>query len=222
MKLLVIDERPIVLQGGRELLSRAGITDILQTHDVAVGWRLYRRESPDVMIVELEMQTGAFDGLSFIHKLRLHDQRTPILVYTNQKAPVIASRALEAGATGYALKDNSSDELLRGLEKVLEGKPFISYELASEIAIMEIRGTKNPLKGLTVRELQALAFIAEGQPYRTIAAHLHVSYKTVANICARLKAKLGVNTLSELAQAAIVQLSMQTSTHLYTQREQCG
>ena len=111
MKLLVIDERPIVLQGGRELLSRAGITDILQTHDLAVGWRLYRRESPDVMIVELEMQTGAFDGLSFIHKLRLHDQRTPILVYTNQKAPVIASRALEAGATGYALKDNSSDEL---------------------------------------------------------------------------------------------------------------
>ena len=222
MKLLVIDERPIVLQGGRELLSRAGITDILQTHDLAVGWRLYRRESPDVMIVELEMQTGAFDGLSFIHKLRLHDQRTPILVYTNQKAPVIASRALEAGATGYALKDNSSDELSRALEKVLEGKPFISYELASEIAIMEIRGTKNPLKRLTVRELQALAFIAEGQPYRTIAVHLHVSYKTVANICARLKAKFGVNTLSELAQAAIVQLSKQTPTHLPTQREQCG
>jgi two-component system, NarL family, invasion response regulator UvrY len=69
MKLLVIDEYPIMLQGGRELLRRAGITDILQTHDLAVGWRLYRRESPDVMIVELEMQTGAFDGLSFIHKL---------------------------------------------------------------------------------------------------------------------------------------------------------
>lgn len=85
MKLLVIDEHPIVLQGGRELLSRAGITDILQTHDLAVGWRLYRRESPEVMIVELEMQTGAFDGLSFIHKIRLHDQLTPILVYTNQK-----------------------------------------------------------------------------------------------------------------------------------------
>ena len=221
MKLLVIDEHPIVLQGGQELLSR-GITDILQTHDLAVGWRLYRRESPEVMIVELEMQTGAFDGLSFIHKIRLHDQLTPILVYTNQKAPVIASRVLEAGATGYARKDNSSDELLRALKKVLEGKPFISYELASEIAIMEIRGTKNPLKRLTVRELQALAFIAEGQPYRSIAAHLHVSYKTVANICARLKATFGVNTLSELAQAAIVQLSKQTPTYLPTQRQQCG
>jgi DNA-binding CsgD family transcriptional regulator len=87
---------------------------------------------------------------------------------------------------------------------------------------MEIRGTKNPLKRLTVRELQALAFIAEGQPYRIIAAHLHVSYKTVANICARLKATFGVNTLSELAQAAIVQLSKQTPTYLPTQRQQCG
>ena len=152
----------------------------------------------------------------------MHDQRTPILVYTNQKAPVIASRALEAGATGYALKDNSSDELVRALEKVLEGKPFISYELASEIAIMEIRGTKDPLKRLTVRELQALAFIAEGQPYRTIAAHLHVSYKTVSNIRARLKAKFGVNTLSELAQEAVVQLSSKPQTHLPTQRQQCG
>jgi two-component system invasion response regulator UvrY len=219
MKLLVIDKRPIVLQVGRELLSRAGITDILQTHDLAVGWRLYRSESPDIMIVELEMQTGAFDGLPFIHKLRLHDQRTPVLVYTNQKAPVIASRALEAGATGYALKGNSPDELLRALEKLHEGKPFISCELASEIAIMEIRGTRNPLKRLTVRELQALAFIAEGQPYRTIAVHLNVSYKTVTNICARLKAKFGVKTLSELAQAAIVQLSKQTPTHLPTQRQ---
>jgi two-component system, NarL family, invasion response regulator UvrY len=87
---------------------------------------------------------------------------------------------------------------------------------------MEIRGTRNPLKRLTVRELQALAFIAEGQPYRTIAAHLHVSYKTVANICARLKTKFGVNTLSELTQTAIEQLSKQTPTHLPTQRQQSG
>ena len=107
-----------------------------------------------------------------------------ILVYTNQSTPVIASRALEMGATGYVLKKGSHDELLWALQEVREGKPFISHNLTSEIAIVEIRGTRNPLKRLTVRELQALAFIAEGKPYRAIAAHLHVSYKTVANTCA--------------------------------------
>jgi two-component system invasion response regulator UvrY len=211
MRLLVIDEHPIVLQGGRQLLGRAGITGIIQAQTSTDGWRLYRRHSPDVIIIELAMRTGAFDGLSFIRKLRLHDQRTPILVYTNQSAPVIASRALEVGATGYVLKNNSSNELLWALQKVRDGKPFISHELASEIAVMEIRGTRNPLKPMTVRELQALAFIAEGQPYRAIAAQLHVSYKTVANTCARLKAKFGVNTLSELTQAAVEQLSKPTS-----------
>jgi two-component system invasion response regulator UvrY len=207
MKLLVIDEHPITLQGGRGLLHRAGTTSIVQAQNLTDGWRLYRRWSPDVIIIELEMRTGAFDGLSFIRKFRLHDQRTPILVYTNQSTPVIASRALEVGATGYALKKGSHDELLWALQKVREGKPFISHELASEIAIMEIRGTRNPLKRLTVRELQALAFIAEGKPYRAIAAHLHVSYKTVANTCAGLKTKFGVNTLSELTHAALEQLS---------------
>jgi len=207
MKLLVIDEHPITLQGGRGLLHRAGTTSVIQAQNLTDGWRLYRRRSPDVIIIELEMKTGAFDGLSFIRKFRLHDQRTPILVYTNQSAPVIASRALEVGATGYVLKIGSHDELLWALQKVREGKPFISHELASEIAIMEIRGTRNPLKRLTVRELQALAFIAEGKPYRAIAAHLHVSYKTVANTCAGLKTKFGVNTLSELTDAALEQLS---------------
>ena len=62
---------------------------------------------------------------------------------------------------------------------------------------MEARGTTNPLKRMTVRELQTLALVAEGKPYGVIAEHLHVSYKTVANTCTQLKAKLGVRTLPD-------------------------
>jgi two-component system, NarL family, invasion response regulator UvrY len=58
----------------------------------------------------------------------------------------------------------------------------------------------------TVRELQTLALIAEGKPYGVIAEHLHVSYKTVANTCTQLKAKLGVRTLPELMRIAIQHL----------------
>ncbi|MFZ1070420.1 MAG: response regulator, partial [Methyloceanibacter sp.] len=62
---------------------------------------LYRVQRPDVIIVDLAMRTGALGGLSFIRRLRLHDQRTPVLVFTMHAAPVIVSRALEVGATGY-------------------------------------------------------------------------------------------------------------------------
>jgi two-component system, NarL family, invasion response regulator UvrY len=59
---------------------------------------------------------------------------------------------------------------------------------------------------MTVRELQTLALVAEGKPYGVIAEHLHVSYKTVANTCTQLKAKLGVRTLPELMRIAIQHL----------------
>lgn len=62
------------------------------------------------------------------------------------------------------------------------------------------------LKRMTVRALQTLALVAEGKPYGVIAEHLHVSYKTVANTCTQLKAKLGVRTLPELMRIAIQHL----------------
>jgi two-component system, NarL family, invasion response regulator UvrY len=73
------------------------------------------------------------------------------------------------------------------------------------------RGTTNPLKRMTVRELQTLALVAEGKPYGVIAEHLHVSYKTVANTCTQLKAKLGVRTLPELMRIPIQHLPSATA-----------
>ena len=153
----------------------------------------------------------ALGGLSFIRRLRLHDARTPILVFSMHSDPVIVSRALEVGATGYVLKDTSSDEVLKAFQRVHENRPYLSHDLASEVAFMEARGTTNPLRRMTVRELQTLALVAEGKPYGVIAEHLHVSYKTVANTCTQLKAKLGVRTLPELMRIAIQHLPSATA-----------
>lgn len=101
--------------------------------------------------------------------------------------------------------------VLKAFQKVREGRPYLSHDLASEVAFMEARGTTNPLKRMTVRELQTLALVAEGKPYGVIAEHLHVSYKTVANTCTQLKAKLGVRTLPELMRIAIQHLPSATA-----------
>ncbi len=202
-RVLIIDDHPIVLQGVRQLLEDTGVSEITQAQSLADGFRLYRNQKPDVLIVDLAMRTGALGGLSFIRRMRLHDTTTPILVFTMHSDPVIVSRALEVGATGYVLKDTSSEEVLKAFQRVRENKPYISHDLASEVAFMEARGTSNPLKKMTVRELQTLALVAEGKPYGVIAEQLHVSYKTVANTCTQLKAKLGVRTLAELMRIAI-------------------
>ena len=74
---LVIDDHPIVLQGYRQLLEDAGVEHIVQAQSLADGFRLYRMERPDVIIVDLAMRTGALGVLSFIRRLRLHDQLRP-------------------------------------------------------------------------------------------------------------------------------------------------
>lgn len=205
-QVLVIDDHPIVLQGCRQLLEGAGVDHIFQAQSLADGFRIYRNQKPDVIIVDLAMHTGSLGGLSFIRRLRLHDQKTPILVFTMHSDPVIVARALEVGATGYVLKDSPPEEMLKAFEKVRHNRPYLSHDLASEVAFMEARGTTNPLRRMTVRELQTLALVAEGKPYGVIAEHLHVSYKTVANTCTQLKAKLGVRTLPELTRIAIQHL----------------
>jgi len=206
---LVIDDHPVVLQGVRQLLEDAGVNQISQARSLTDGFRLYRTQKPDVIIVDLTIGTG-LSGLSFIRRLRLLDRQTPILVLTMHSDPVIVSHALEVGATGYVLKDTSFDEILKAFQRVRENRPYLSHDLASEVAFSEARGTTNPLRRMTVRELQTLALIAEGKPYGVIAENLHVSYKTVANTCTQLKAKLGVRTLPELMRIAIQHLPPMT------------
>ena len=204
MQVLVIDDHPIVLEGCCQLLKHAGVKRVVRTQSLADGFRLYRSQKPDVIIVDLAMRTGALGGLSFIRRLRLHDARTPILVFSVHNDPFIVSRALKIGANGYILKDTPSDEILRAFEKVRDGAPYLSHDLASEVAFMEARGgATNPLRSLTVRELQILSLLAEGKPYTVIAEEMHVSYKTVANTCGHLKTKLGVRSLPELVRIAI-------------------
>jgi two-component system invasion response regulator UvrY len=206
---LVIDDHPIVLKGIRQLLEDAGVDQIVQAQTLVDGFRQYRAQKPEVIIIDLSMRSGALGGLSFIRRLRAQDSRTPILVLTMHSDPVIVSRALEVGANGYVLKDTSADEVLNAFRSVREHRNYISHELASEVAFMGARGS--PRKRMTVRELQTLALVAEGKPYSVIADQLHVSYKTVSNTCAQLKAILGVRTLPQLTRMAIQHLPSATA-----------
>lgn len=202
-RVLLIDGHPIMLQRSLRLFEEAGATEVHRAQTLADGVRLYRRYKPDLIIADLAMRTGALNGLSLIRHLRIHDDKTPILVFTMHSDPVIVSRALEMGATGYVLRDAPPDEVVRAFRKVRMGAPYLSHELAADVAFMETRGKSNPLRAMTLRELQTLALIAEGRPYGSIAAELNVSYKTVANTCAQLKSKLGVRRLPDLTRAAL-------------------
>jgi len=198
---LIIDDHPIVLQGCRRMLEDAGVKTVLEARDAISGYRLYRRHHPDVVIVDLAMQGGGLGGLEVIRRMRSHDPRSRILVFSMHSDPIIAARALEAGATGYVLKD--SNELMKAFDQVRSGTPYLSNDLAMQVALVRTGVRANPLAHLTPRELQTLSLLAEGKPYGRIAEELNVSYKTVVNACSQLKQKLNAKNLPELIRVAV-------------------
>jgi two-component system, NarL family, invasion response regulator UvrY len=201
--ILIIDDHPIVLQGCRRVLQDAGMGPIVDASDLESGYQLYRKHQPDVVIVDLAMQGSGLGGLSLIRAIRSNDPRTRVLVFSMHSDPIIVSRALETGATGYLLKDTSSQELVEAVEKVRAGTPYLSQDLAMQVAFAGAGVRRSPLADLTPRELQTLGLLAQGKSYNRIAQELNVSYKTVVNICYQLKQKLDVRSLPELIRLAV-------------------
>ena len=203
---LVIDDHPIVLNGCRRILEDAGVDTVLDARDLVSGYRLYRRHLPDVVIIDLALQGSGLAGLPLIQRIKSHDARARILVFSMHSDPVIVARALRAGATGYVVKDTSSEELVVAFEKVRAGTPHLSSDLATQVALVSAGAHRDPLAGLTPRELRTLGLLAEGKSYGRIAEELNVSYKTVVNTCSQLKDKLEAKNLAELIRAAVQHL----------------
>ncbi len=134
MKVLIIDDHPIVIQGCRRLLEDMGVEEMLVAASPSDGFRLYRGKQPDMIIVDMSMQSGALGCLSFIRRLRIHDGRTPILVLSMHSDRMIVSRAIEMAANGYLLKDTSSEEFMKAFRAVRDGGQYLGPELASPLA----------------------------------------------------------------------------------------
>lgn len=200
---LIIDDHPIVLQGCRRILEDARVDTILEARDAVSGYRTYCRQKPDVVVIDLAMQGKGLNGLELIRRIKTQNARARILVFSMHSDPNIVARALEAGATGYVIKDTSSEEFVEAFEKVRAGKAHLSSELAMQVALVGVGGDANPLRDLTPREMDVLSLLAQGKPYGGIAETLNVSYKTVVNLCSQLRQKLGAKNLPELIRTAV-------------------
>jgi two-component system, NarL family, invasion response regulator UvrY len=200
---LVVDDHPVVLRGCRRLLQDADIAPVFEASDAATGYEVFQSHHPDVVIIDLALREDALEGLSLIRRINADDRRVAIIVLSMHRDPTIVSRAIEAGAIGYVLKDTATEELLMAIQQVQSGHHYLSHGLAIDVAVSRAPSLAHPLAGLTPRELDLLTLLAEGKSYSRIAEELHISYKTIVNISWQLKKKLDVDDLSELVRKAI-------------------
>jgi two-component system invasion response regulator UvrY len=200
MKILLVDDHAVVRAGIRRLLAAEDDVSILEAESSRDALELWRRERPDLVVLDLNLNTTS--GFDLLRHLVQLDKAAKVLVLSMHSEPVYAARALQAGARGYVSKSAGAEEFVAAVRRVGRGGRYIEREIAAELAIAKF-SKRDPLDQLTTREVDILRLLGEGKTYAQIASAIGVSYKTVANSSSLIKGKLAVETTADLIRLSI-------------------
>ena len=200
MKILVVDDHVIVREGIRRLLASLPELSIIEAAGVREAATLFRKERPDVVLLDLNLPNGS--GLDLLRRLLAEDKGARVLVFSMYAEPLYVARALDAGACGYVSKGAGAGELVAAIQKVAAGGRYVEIEIAAQIVVNRYSG-EDPLQRLTVREADIMRQLGEGKTMAAIALTYGVTYKTIANSCSIIKTKLGAERTADLIRIAI-------------------
>ncbi|MFI6859969.1 response regulator [Streptomyces sp. NPDC050421] len=188
--LIVVDDHPVVRDGLRGMFESAAEFRVLgEAADGVEGVDMAVRLDPDVVLMDLRMPGGG--GVAAISELTGRGARSKVLVLTTYDTDSDTLPAIEAGATGYLLKDAPRDELFTAVRAAADGRTVLSPAVASRL-ISRVRTPVPPgHEALSAREREVLGLVARGTSNREIAAELFISEATVKTHLTHVFAKLG-------------------------------
>jgi DNA-binding NarL/FixJ family response regulator len=186
--LLIVDDHPVVRDGLRGMFAASPDFEVLgEAADGAEAVVLAEILDPDVVLMDLRMPGSG--GVAAIAELTRRGLRCRVLVLTTYDTDSDTLPAIEAGATGYLLKDAPRDELFTAVRAAAEGKTVLSPAIASRL-VSHVRTPGS--ESLSTREREVLVLVAKGTSNREIAAVLFISEATVKTHLTHLYGKLGV------------------------------
>ncbi|MCX4513409.1 MULTISPECIES: response regulator [unclassified Streptomyces] len=190
ISVLIVDDHPVVRDGLRGMFESApGFAVLGEAADGVQGVALTERLDPDVVLMDLRMPGGG--GVEAIAEITRRRYRAKVLVLTTYDTDADTLPAIEAGATGYLLKDAPREELFTAVRAAAEGRTVLSPAVASRL----VSRVRNPVprdEPLSAREREVLALVARGTSNREIAAVLFISEATVKTHLTHIYAKLAV------------------------------
>ncbi|KIQ12847.1 MULTISPECIES: response regulator [Curtobacterium] len=190
IRLLIADDHPVVRAGLRALLDGAVDIDVVgeaATPDEAAA--LVASVDPDLVLMDLQFGQDR-TGADATRQIRSTDAAPYVLVLTNYDSDGDILGAVEAGASGYLLKDTPPDELLAAIRAAAAGESALAPAVASRL----MARMRAPRVSLSAREIEVLGLVAEGASNVDVAARLHITDATVKSHLVHVFSKLGVGS----------------------------
>ena len=199
IRVLVVDDHPVVRDGLRGMLERQPDLEVVgEAGDGLAALAAVARTRPDLVLLDLRMPV--LDGVGTIERLAAEHPDVRVLVLTTYDEDVDIVRAVEAGATGYLLKDVPREELFRGIRAAARGEPVLAPSVAARL----MGRLRTPPQDVpSDRELEVLGLVARGLTNRAIAQELFISEATVKTHLVHAFAKLGVDDRTAAVTVAL-------------------
>jgi len=208
IRVVLADDHAVVRKGIREFLEEEG--DIQVVAEAATGVEavaLTQQHRPDVAVLDIQMPE--MTGIEATRQIKAQMPSVRILVLTAYDDDPYIFAMLQAGASGYILKNAPSDELVRAVRAVARGEsaldPAVTAKVMAQLASGKPSGAQQAPEGLTARELDVLRLAARGHTNRAIGRALGISNRTVQGHLANIFGKLGVANRTEAVLLALKQ-----------------
>ncbi len=205
-KIIIADDHKMMRDGLRALIEKKpGLEIVAEAENGLMVLELVRKHLPELIIMDIGMPD--INGIEATRKIISEYPDIKIIALSMHSDKRFITRMLEAGASGYLMKDCAFDELIQAIQSVLMNQMFISKSIANVIIKDHIkRLSETDSSGysiLTDREREVLQMLAEGNSTKEIASHLHLSVKTVETHRMNIMKKLNLHSVAELTKYAI-------------------
>lgn len=199
IRLVIADDHPVVRAGLEGMLASQPDFEIVGEATTGVeAVALTAALHPDVVLMDLRM--AEMDGVAATAQIRKQQPEIPVLVLTTYDSDADIRRAIEAGATGYVLKDTPRNQLFSAIRAVAQGKSALAPAVLTRL----LRSMQTPVEeALSTREIEVLIQVARGASNKEIARGLHISEATVKSHLIHIFSKLGVTDRTAAVTVAL-------------------
>ncbi len=206
IRIVIVEDHPVFRTGLKELIETEKDLNVCGEADtINKAMKIIEETQPDLVIIDITLRGR--NGIELIKELHRDSRHLPLLVLSMHDESLYAERAFRAGASGYIMKEETSESIVKAIRMVLDGQKYASKQFLANVLNKFLSHSpediRSPIDRLTHRELDVFRLLGKGMTTRDIAIHLDLSVKTIGTYRERIKIKLDLQNASDLIHSAV-------------------